>query len=57
MLVENLQREIELIENEIRKMEQLNLTADGYYYVLQAEKLAKLSELEYCKEVLQEKWK
>lgn len=52
MLVENLQREIELIDNEIRKMEQLNLTADGYYYVLQVEKLAKLSELEYCKEVL-----
>lgn len=52
MLVENLQREIELIDNEIRKMEQLNLTTDGYYYVLQAERLAKLSELEYCKEVL-----
>ncbi len=52
MVVDDIQREIDLIDNEIRKMEQLNLTGDSYYYVLLSEKLARLTELEYCKEVL-----
>lgn len=51
-LIERLQNEIELVNKEICKMEQLNMTDDAYYFVLQSEKLARINELEYCKEVL-----
>lgn len=45
-----LEREIELLDNEIRKSEQLGLTGDRYYICLQMEKYARIAELEFCKE-------
>lgn len=48
--VEILEREIELLDKEIRKFEQLNMTSDKYYMCLQMEKYARIAELEFCKE-------
>ena len=45
-----IEREIELLEKEIRKYEQLNMTSDKYYILLQIERTAKIAELEFCKE-------
>jgi hypothetical protein len=43
-----LEREIELLDKEIRKFEQLNLTSDKFYICLQMEKYSKIAQLEYC---------
>ena len=48
--VEVLEQEIENIDKEIRRYEQLNLTSDKYYICLQMEKYARISELEFCKD-------
>ena len=48
--VDILEREIECLNKEIRKYEQLNMTDDKYYICLQMEKYSKIAELEFCKE-------
>jgi hypothetical protein len=48
--VEVLEREIELLDREIRRYEQLNLISDKYYICLQMEKYARIAELEFCKD-------
>lgn len=42
--------DIQKLDNEIRKMEQLNMTGDKLYCLLQMERAAKVCELEYCLE-------
>lgn len=48
--VDILEREIELIDKEIRRYEQLNMESDRYYVCLQMEKYARIAELEFCKD-------
>lgn len=48
--VDILEQEIENIDKEIRRYEQLNLTGDKYYICLQMEKYARIAELEFCKD-------
>lgn len=45
-----IEREIENLDKEIRKYEQLGLTSDRYYYLLLMEKCSKIGQLEFCKE-------
>ena len=47
---ESLEIEIENIDKEIRRYEQLNMTNDKYYVCLQMEKYSKIAKLEFCKE-------
>lgn len=47
---EMIEREIELLDKEIGKFEQLNMTSDKYYILLQIERAARIGELEFCKE-------
>lgn len=47
---EVIEREIELLEREIRRYEQLNMTSDKYYILLQIERTTRIAELEFCKE-------
>lgn len=42
------EREIERLDREIRKLEQLNMTSDKYYCLLQMEKVTKICEMQYC---------
>ena len=44
------EREINNLEKEIRRMEQLSLCEDDYYHILQVERIAKIQELQYCLE-------
>lgn len=48
--VEVLEHEIELLDKEIRRYEQLNMTSDKYYICLQIERCSKIAELEFCRE-------
>ena len=47
---EVIEREIELLEREIRRYEQLNMASDKYYILLQIERTTRIAELEFCKE-------
>lgn len=47
---EMIERDIELIDKEMLKLEQLNMTSDKYYILLQIERTARIGELEFCKE-------
>ena len=49
-MVEMLERDIENLDREIRRYEQLNLVNDEYYICLQIERCSKISELQFCKE-------
>jgi hypothetical protein len=44
------QKEIENLDKEIFKMEQLGLQDDRYYSILQMERAVKISEMQYCVE-------
>lgn len=48
--VEVLEHEIELLDKEIRRYEQLNMISDKYYICLQIERCSKIAELEFCRE-------
>lgn len=48
--VDVLEREIENLNKEIRRYEQLGLTSDKYYHVLLIERSSRIGELEFCKE-------
>lgn len=47
---EELGKEIENIDKELCRLEQLGKESDRYYYVLQMHKLAVVAELEFCVE-------
>ena len=49
-IIEDIEKEIEKINKEMLRMEQLNMVNDKYYHVLAMERLAKFYELEFCKE-------
>ena len=49
-MVEILENELENINKEIRRYEQLNLINDEFYICLQIEKCLKIAELQFCKE-------
>lgn len=42
--------EIAKIDKEIRKLEQLGMSNDKYFYLLQMERATKICELQYCLE-------
>ena len=42
------EQEINHIDKEIRKFEQLNMTNDRYYCLLQMERATKICEMQYC---------
>ena len=42
------EQEINNLDKEIRKFEQLNMTQDKYYCLLQMEKATKICEMQYC---------
>lgn len=45
---EMLEREIELLDKEIRNFEQLNMQNDAYYVCLQIERSSKIAQLQFC---------
>ena len=42
------EQEINHLDKEIRKFEQLNMTNDRYYCLLQMERATKICEMQYC---------
>ena len=42
------EKELKIIDKEIRLMEQGNMTQDKYYCLLQMEKATKICEMQYC---------
>ena len=42
------EQEINNLDKEIRKFEQLNMTNDRYYCLLQMERAMKICEMQYC---------
>jgi hypothetical protein len=48
--VEAFENELQRIDKEICRMEQLNMTSDKMYYLLQMQRATLICEIEYCKE-------